>query len=84
MGLDKYDRFYYGPGLYLWKSKLMAKNHFIVVQISEYANPEIAPGRFHAEMLLPVSGGMYHYEYDGPIEKMPRGKFYGPLNTPYI
>ena len=82
MGLHEWDKYTYGPGFYYWRGSGMAKNHVIVIQLSEYANPEIAPGRLHVIMLLPVGGSAYNYKYDGPIEKMPKGKFLGPIPSP--
>lgn len=82
MGLHSWDHFTYGPGFYYWRGNAMAKNHVIILQISEYANPDIAPGRLHVTMLLPVGGSAYNYNYDGPIEKIPRGKFLGPIKSP--
>lgn len=82
MGLYKYDKFTYGPGIYYWRSFSMDKKHFIMVQISEYCNPRPDRSRLHVEMLLPASGSSYKYKYHGPIEKMPDGLFYGPIEKP--
>jgi len=72
-----------GAGYYYWQSQRMERSHIIVVQVSEYLHPEIAPGRFHVGMMLPVNGlGFYDYKYEGPIEKMPKGQFWGPLPIP--
>ena len=72
-----------GPGFYYWQSPSMNKDHIIVVQVTEYKHPEIAPGKYHVGMMLPVNGlGYYNYNYDGPIGKMPKGRFWGPLPRP--
>ena len=72
-----------GPGFYYWQSPTMNTNHIIVVYVSEYKYPEIAPGKFHVGMMLPVNGlGYYNYKHEGPIEKMPAGQFWGPLPIP--
>ena len=82
MGLDWWDKCTYGPGFYFWRTPDMNPKHVIVIQISVYKNPDIAPGRLHVEMLVPASGGLPKYSYHGPIEKMPGGLFYGPLKVP--
>jgi hypothetical protein len=74
------------PGFYYWQSERMAekdKRQVIIVQISGYKIKK--PDRkFHAEMCLPVSGSAYDYDYNGPLEEMPTGKFWGPLPEPKI
>ena len=72
-----------GSGFYYWRAPDMNKNHVIVVQVAECKYPEIAPGKFHVGMLVPTTGlGYYDYCYDGRIEDMPKGKFWGPLPIP--
>jgi len=82
MGLDSWDEYIYGPGIYYWRSYTMAKQHFIMLQIAEYKFPDDAPGRLHVEMLLPVGGSAYDYNYSGPIENMPDGEYWGPIEMP--
>lgn len=70
------------PGFYYWQGNKMTHEHVIVIQVSEYKYPKEAPGRLHVEMLLPVLGCAYDYSYEGPIEKMPKGRWWGPLPRP--
>ena len=68
------------PGFYYWRCKAMDKNHVMIIQVTRYRYPNTdGHNVFHAQVLLPTSGSAYDYKFNGPIEDIPKGEFWGPL-----
>jgi hypothetical protein len=72
--------FYYWRSFHMWKTNPL---HVIVTQISKLRGKNNDFKEFHIEMLLPVTGSAYDYNYSGPLRGL-HGKFWGPLPIPTI